>query len=836
MREGITKVDLNFTNAGGGHTASVTSFLNPKSVETGEDLGIVVGGLGEINNFSNPKITEMLGNFICTQKTTSAGPTKKAITRRYVDRTSLLLESYVVLVRGINSGPNGGSDFEGPVPYFTEVSNTPLTSFRSQGPRVEGSVIYIGKVYNVESAANFQGVKISLVYQNKQLKENLSLNTEFVNGTYKAAPDLSQYDLKFGYTLSDFRSALNRVGISINGLPSDDKILFETSGTLSSVVSSIAGTLGYFWYVDPRNGSINLINSEVASQIPIDNYTDTTNSNIVSASFTESIVSNKIVNVYNGSTEKDSNNPKDDDRPRPIFFKRCRFEKIGDGVGITDKASFTVLGTFFSLFDQEENNDTFDKFAYFCSIIAKKDHLKEEVFGKELLAGDPFDLSKLYPYDITLNETSDQIPLIPFTKGDEEEGGENPLFQNDSNGNPNSFAIRNRKTKLLDLDRITNKFKYFQMMYDKGSKKMPRPHTSELHGFLKLFYQIAGGVYISNGYSEYKVERMEFSNSNNVTIVGPLEGSELIAEVSELSPINDFFDSLGVPQGVTVKELSQLTQADQKIKSPSPVKSVHDYHFIAIRSVPKLDRKKKTNNKKAVKKDAKVDFTPLEKYYEIVDNIALRGDLLIGGPTFPNNLIDFTLLDGMKSLIKQSLDNYEKAVQRKNSLRLTYKRSKTRVNKTNEDGEEAEDDELAEASEDDQKIAELFDRYDLKYNSIESPPHNMLNKLSLSSASGSTAEMKVLQKIRGKYRNRFDKPESSSRTFYGLQIPEFSPTMNSVSISIGPDGITTTVSESTIKLIPPDQGFQITEGMEALTPKSMLPSSFNARQRNTLGL
>ena len=143
---------------------------------------------------------------------------------------------------------------------------------------------------------------------------------------------------------------------------------------------------------------------------------------------------------------------------------------------------------------------------------------------------------------------------------------------------------------------------------------------------------------------------------------------------------------------------------------------------------------------------------------------------------------------------------------------------------------------MAEASEDDQKIAELFDRYDLKYNSIESPPHNMLNKLSLSSASGSTAEMKVLQKIRGKYRNRFDKPESSSRTFYGLQIPEFSPTMNSVSISIGPDGITTTVSESTIKLIPPDQGFQITEGMEALTPKSMLPSSFNARQRNTLGL
>ena len=72
MREGITKVDLNFTNAGGGHTASVTSVANPKSIESGENLGIVVGELGESNNFSNSKITDMLGNFICTSKTVSA--------------------------------------------------------------------------------------------------------------------------------------------------------------------------------------------------------------------------------------------------------------------------------------------------------------------------------------------------------------------------------------------------------------------------------------------------------------------------------------------------------------------------------------------------------------------------------------------------------------------------------------------------------------------------------------------------------------------------------------------------------------------------------------------
>ena len=135
-----------------------------------------------------------------------------------------------------------------------------------------------------------------------------------------------------------------------------------------------------------------------------------------------------------------------------------------------------------------------------------------------------------------------------------------------------------------------------------------------------------------------------------------------------------------------------------------------------------------------------------------------------------------------------------------------------------------------------EKMTLVFDRYDLKYNFIESPNYSILNKLSLSSASGSTAEMKVLKDIRGGYVGANSSPRSSTRTLYGLHIPEFSPTMNSVSISIGSNGITTTISESTIKLIPPDQSFMITEGMEALTPKSMLPKSLNASQRNALGL
>jgi len=819
MKEGITKVDLNFTNAGGGHTASVTSLVNPKSVEDGETLGTVLGDLGEVNNFTNQKINNMLGNFVCTSKTTSADPTKKVITRRYTDRTSLILDSYIILVRGINCGPEGG-EFEDSVPYFTEVKGSPLKSFKTQGPVVEDSVIYLGKIYNIESASSFKGVKISLIYQNKELKENLSLNTDFVSKIYKDSPDLSQYDLKFGYTLSEFKKALSSAGVFVNGLKETDDLLFEVSGTLSSVISSIAGSLGYFWYINPQTGAVEFVNSDIASQIKIPSHVNTNDPNVLSSSFTETNVLNKIVNTYSGTTErsKDSSSSKADYRPRPIFFKRCRFEDYG----LTKKAPIPVLGAFFSLIEQEESNDYFDKFTYFCTAIAKAESIEN------------FDLSKLYPYLPLAEVKGNGVKLVTYF-GDDLES----VY--DDEAEPRAKVVA-KLTKLKGMNRLDNKFKYLRLMYNDISvednptpKKMPRPHTTELYSFLKSYFEIAGGIYISNAYSDYKSERMEFSNSNNIVIVGPLKGNDKISEIPELSSISTYLDNLNTKKDLTVKDLGLLTQTKEdrgKTKIGNPVKKIHDNYFVGLRALPKLEREGE---------DAKVDFSMLGDFYEIVDQLGFQNQFYIGGPSVPKEVTGKTLGTGIINLLKESTQKFMNAIEVKKTIKLTYTRSKTRVNKIGEEGEEEEDDQIASSSESGQKLADLFDRYDFKYNSIQSPPRietnkSIINKLSLSSASGSTAEMKVLQEIRGKYNNRYDRPQSSSRTFYGLVVPEFFPTMNSVSISVGSNGITTTVSESTIKLIPPEQSFMITEGMEALTPKSMLPKSFNARQRNALGL
>ena len=336
MIESIQKVDLNYTNAGGGHTASVSSVVGGKRLSGDDGLGSVIGGAGEDNNFSNPKIEEAMQRFECTTLTTATDPVKSVRTRKYVDKTSLKLKSLIVLVRGINCSPEGGEGHLN-IPFWSEVSNSPLTSFKSQGPVRKGSVIEVGRIYNVEEASDYMGVKAFIVYNNKKLKRNLSLNLDFVSDSYEANPDLSQFQLKFGYTLNDFRSMMADVGIEVSGLPTSsdfNRILFQNSGTLASVVGAVAAFLGCFWYVDPKSGGIAFVNTAIASEIPIRDYTSTTDKNIVGATFTEDYTNKDIVNVYLGTTQKPQQNGGgggghgDGARTRSAYFRRVQIESL----------------------------------------------------------------------------------------------------------------------------------------------------------------------------------------------------------------------------------------------------------------------------------------------------------------------------------------------------------------------------------------------------------------------------------------------------------------------------------------------------------------------------
>ena len=818
MKESIEKIDISYSNGSGGHTANVNTVLDSKNLDGSNGLGIVIGRLGEVSSFSNEKVASMLKNFVCTTETIAADPTKKNKSRKYVDKTSLLLKSYVVLVRGKDCGPES-ANFEGPVPYFTEVAGSPLRSYKKSGAVVDGSTILLGSIYNTEAGTMYDGTKCTLVYQGKDLVDELCINDHIPSFKYKASPDLSQYDLQYGYTVNELKAALNQIGIIVEGLVDSDKVLFEDSGTIDGILSSIGSYFGYFWFVDPESGNVKFVSTEQASTITLTDFTNSSDENIINASFTTSATSTKIVNIYQGSSEKpkerDRGSPPTGGRNRRMFFKRIFMERLA-GIFLDTE----TLGAFFALFNQRTDADTFDKFTFFLTYMNRSPKvgagrsISEQLFKKKL------DISKLY------KEEPRYEKMVKF--------GHTAI------GNPNlesiypnvDIAKQNRDTKLRGaggaaLDRITDKFIYYRLAKgifagppaaagDSNFIPMTRPSTTKLYDFLKAFYAICGGFFVSNGYSQYRADRVEWQNNNNVTIAGPFKNTVRVSEIPELSDLNDFLELLNI-RNPTIGDLADRTNGEAK--------TIFPFHFVAIRNLK--DREK-------FKDDDALDFEGLQNQIEFIDNPATKkGELFMGGPS---KVFRKTFLtDYLKGLVIQSVKNFLSTVDNKKTISCNYVRSKTRLLDDDEEGAEAEDNALASSSEGNQKMADLSDRYDLKFFNVQSPSHDITNQLSISSASGSTIEMKALQKMRGTYNGQSESPSSSSRTLYGLHVPSFSPTMSSLSINVGPQGITTTINESTIKLIPKDNQLLINRGID-VGKTNPLTSQLNASQRNFFGL
>ena len=875
MIENIQKIDLNFSNAGGGHTATVSSIIDGKSLSGKEGLGSVVGEAGEINSFSNARINSEMQRFQCTTLTTARDATKAARTRKYVDKTTLRLNSMVVLVRGLNCSPEGGENHL-TVPFYSEVSNSPLKSFKAQGALRKDSVIEVGKIYNVEEASNYQGVKAYLVYNNKNLNPDLSMNMDFVSDSYKTSPDLSQFQLKCGYTLRDFKEIMTAAGVNISGLPENssfEKILFQNSGTLASVVSSIASFLGCFWYVDPAGKGVKFVNTAIASSIPITDYTTTNDKSIINASFTEDYIKNDIVNVYTGSTEKPpqgAGTPAHGDgvRSRNAMFRRVRIESLDEFRETFNKdGKFAkisqVLGTYFALFNQGQGQSVFDMYTYVISMCEARGIFQKE-FGDNWKN---FTIQPLYPdspsvlyffyfsafvmlgeakvrlkREVALGRTAEAM----YGHIEPAKAGKRPTAANSAGkikgGNIRGEHRAGRPNKDGFLAKYIDKhFQYLMIMHGKDKKgnpihKMSKPSDTDLFHMLDNYFKMAKGLWLSNAYSTYKAERMEFTNSNNMTVVGPFHKDSFVHEHDELQWLDDFFQIILGGRPVRIRSLAKNTNPKAKI--------LNDWIFIGYLTAPKVA---KLRDERAIRagKVKKVDFGKFMSNSEIFTMAEAGESGIAAGCTFVGGPSRYwkDMKKNILGMVKQSMNNFSESVEWNKSTSIRYNRSKTRVNHLTEEGEEDEDDQIAESSEGEQKKSDLFDRYDTKYYGVESPPWNLMNKLSLASSSGSTIEMMTLREQRQNYEERTGSEDpqkvfQSTRTIYGLHIPKFEPQMNSITLSVGSNGITTNISESTIKLLPPDQGFLQNLGMESLSPKNLggFANQLHAGQKNFFGL
>jgi hypothetical protein len=257
----ITNAEINYNCNGGSHSASITEAVGAHTLcSFSNNIG---SGSGLT---SNSELNLLLSEFILDTTTTKKSPSGTTIVRNYIDRASTILDSYIILVRGITAPSRGGDSYDG---IIYPNDNLPIDSLRSSyGSSIQqetsqkttekiGKALIIGSTYSV-IAVQDGGDRIFKIYNRGNLIEShvYSPYQQTIDQTLGAsASDIaSRYSneavRKSGYTLEEFLSAARSVGISFENAPSTENnfILFDNSGTLRECISAIASFFGYFWY------------------------------------------------------------------------------------------------------------------------------------------------------------------------------------------------------------------------------------------------------------------------------------------------------------------------------------------------------------------------------------------------------------------------------------------------------------------------------------------------------------------------------------------------------------------------------------------------------------
>ena len=877
--ETINSIDINFSNGAGGHTASINSSVDVKNSDGSPSLGVVDGQIGSKNYFSKNEVNNIMSRFICTSLTKNQGAIGLTVSRRYSDITSLTLKSYLVMVRGINAPPDNSNSFEGMFPFFSEAKGSPLKSYPSNSvTEIEGKrVLVVGRIYNYESATVLNGLKVSLVYNDQELKKNLSLNQDTVTQEYKDSPSLINYTLKFGYTLNEYLEMLDHVGIVHKGLENvenGDTILFENSGTLADVTSAIAAYFGYYYFIDPNTGHLNFIDSRIASDIEITDFTKTTDENIVSATFTEDKFAPEIVNAYVGSADKPSINTEQG---------RFKFGDGGDNDGRETEINFFQLRGNDLSASNVLNNLSPEIISVYCTLFALGLADDDDIFNIYtyglMMCNFPYreGFKKLFPTNqgLTFNNTKFNKKLgnirrrlyfldsnrKNLVQGKQLNVGYNEAFASTSQfvgalkGNVvNSIECLTQNGEALKSAGVKNKAELGKLpplfsktfgkakaleytLKDSEGNELQKPSESELFTFLKGYFRFAGGVYVTSGMSEDKAKRLNI-DTRGLDEIGPFHKNDTFAKVMNDGDqiTEDFFqwliDFRGFNKASQIRELTTAALFGQK--------DVGNFHFIALKNWANANSIVRVARRGVVAQEKdKFNTLPLMSKIEFGDGLFID-TILVEAAGVGADIFDrvTNLAINSRRLYNALIKDAAGLNRRQLRFNAFLRKKRIEANNDQEQQDKEENNQLVGDPVDNEKLKELLQRYDLKSFNFDVPKTDQYTPLSLVVANGSTIEINALREAAQKsYLSSPPKTlKSSSKTIYGLDIPsEFKITTSSFQIRVGSDGITTTIGESTLKLIPPTQEFIVNQAMETIGTPSINPRLRSA-QRNYLGL
>jgi len=860
-KETIVSLDFNFSNGGGGHTATITSVEGAKDLSTDdkESLGSLIGSRGGRVTFTNDQLGVLLNNFVVTEITSSRDSVGKTIVRKLQDITSLKLKSHCFLVRGRDSHPkdagvfgsensvtstqlmaSGGQNLRGEqnieientanpytqvnqglkgsgviLPYFGEVANSPINNPEQRFPKKpvsrKGAAIFVGQVYNEESSVDKSGNKVSLVYQNKNLQDgvssplDLSYNTEFIGQYYKTVPDYSNYALKFGYTLSEAKTGFSQAGIIVNGLPQDSSVLLEESGTLDNIVSAIASKFGYHWYIDPFTGAVEFINSSSAAQLKVYNpLSDTidveTKKTFIDASFTQSMIQPRVMNVFSSTIERGETTFEMDTGERFTRFFKLNVIPLLANL----KVDNSLLRAFYILYASGKYNNK-DLFKVYSLLLQSMSQV-----------GDTKNIKLNWSYQG--GEETSHWPDSGYIKGIDKLENYETVFSDD--GGTGSYA--EKSTLAFDFKNA----KYLHIAKtDNNNQTASDPSNYPIYDKMRLIFEsLNNNVYLSHKFGRWKAERMSWQNAP-INIEGPFKiSSTNISEIDSMQNVNAVYTLMGNDS----KGLSGFFDSIDDITGPSD-----GYGFIGLSS----NGDKNLSNLTA----AEINWDVFNDESFVFIDVAGKTYLAI----HPN------LTTQVKKIYNTSVSLWTKVtsnVESGRSIKAPYLRGKKTVSEAEETQaspankrklEEEESNNKAALDSIAQYLDELSERFDERYYSLNAngASGNIFSPISLDIKQGTISDIRALENNDVSSRiSDSPPPQSSSRTIVGLSIPsEFSVTISSLSIRMGSSGITTTISESTANLLQPNEQLIIDKNNQAIATR-MLTNRFNASQKNFLGL
>jgi hypothetical protein len=798
-QEILTSLDVVFAASGGTHSAATTSVAGDNRI--GEGVGNILGSVGERPRFSKKELNRLLGNFVIDSVTTTNNDTSTTIKRDYVHRISLIMDSHLILVRGIQASPilNKVPEYSGPIVKYGEMPKITRSGIRvipahiklpvsGKEPKLLGNVLVIGKTYNTISTQLEDNTRSYVVYHNEKLIEELSDNPDASLGSsifVGNGESPQNAELKYGYTIAELKSALSLIGISISGLPEKENIIFDSSGTVRDVVSDVANTLGYYWYVDPlSSNSISFVSSSYAVSIEVENPT-TSGENLLNASFTESLWPNQNVLSVITNTET----PKGYTVNYPRQGTKKPFYQIDILSYFTEDAKRAVA-IFYGYFSSGDGGGQFDKIVYtaLTAPTALKYVLASGLYLNGYTEGD---------LDLT-SQTLDDI----FNGDPDEKYQDSPVFGS------RSGSVFN---KLISL-----KYAEGNQEEETDKKKMiPKPSDSKLFTAVSTVAKFVNGFYISYPMSKARSSTTTFSSSSH-NILGPFRGDKKLSEISEVSLFASFADIVRnkaskdkaaetgddavEPSPLTVQNLFQATGAPRK----PAVSGTSSYFFIAINNQP--------FENELFEEGGALDYTSLEEEVEMPsfgDSVPRIGYKNSG------------TREGLIQKLVQSRDLLLKKWDKDNKKTFYATRTNNDSDKSGEGGQDAE---------------EGLDYELFNYNIFNYQSYNQ-SRLKLQSFNGSLNEIKHLQEAHlSSAASAPEKALSNTKTTLGLNIPEnFGMEIGSISVNIGGDGVQTTVSKSNYSFITPSQDVIKSDGKKVNITTNML-GMLRPRQRSFLKL